>query len=143
MKSSGGTRIRKVFNMQVQALTITFSVFFTLYAAKGGARHVVYLNPAQLEETTKLNWVSQSFCIMAIATGKISVAILMGRLMAPSRWRRWILYFLSVPTFIAACVTIVFLFAQCSPPKARWIPSAGKCWAPERTNGLDVTVSSV
>ena len=134
---------QNVFDTQVQALTITFSVFFTLYAAKGGARHVVYLSPAQLEETTKLNWVSQSFCIMAIATGKISVAILMGRLMAPSRWRRWILYFLSIPTFIAACVVIVFLFAQCSPPKARWIPSAGKCWIPERTNGLDVTVSSV
>ncbi|KAF6220469.1 hypothetical protein HO133_002901 [Letharia lupina] len=122
-------------------LTITYSVFFTLYAAKGGARHFMYLTPAQVEETTLFNWVSQTFCIMAIATGKISVAILMGRLMAPNRWRKRILYFLSISAFIAACIFIISIFAQCSPPKALWIPSPGKCPHPKKINDLDVALA--
>lgn len=100
------------------------------------------LSPAQLEETTKINWASQTFCIMAIATGKISVAILMGRLMSPNRWRRWVLYFLSVSTFVASSIVIIFIFAQCSPPKALWIPGAGTCWDPKKINDLDVAMGS-
>ena len=142
VNSIEGPGSENYLTLQAQALTITFSVFFTLYAAKGGARHIVYLSPAQLEETTKLNRVSQTFCIMAIAMGKVSVAILMGRLMSPNRWRRWVLYFLAISTFIAACIVIIFIFAQCSPPKTLWIPTAGKCWNPEITNHLDVALSS-
>ena len=133
----------KESNIYTQALTITFSVFFTLYAAKGGARHAMSLSPAQLQEITLINWVSQTFCIMAIATGKVSVAILMGRLMAPSKWRRWTLYFLAISSFFAACIIIIFIFAQCSPPKALWIPSAGKCWDEKKTNDLDVALASM
>ena len=74
--------------------------------------------------------------------GKVSVAILMGRLMSPNRWRRWVLYFLAISTFIAACIVIIFIFAQCSPPKTLWIPTAGTCWNPSITNHLDVALSS-
>ena len=78
---------------------------------------------------------------MAIAMGKVSVSILMGRLMSPNRWQRWVLYFLAISTFIAACIVIIFIFAQCSPPKTLWIATAGKCWNPEITNHLDVALS--
>ena len=103
----------------------------------------MYLSSAQLEETTMINWVSQTFCIMAIATGKVSIAILMGRLMSPSRWRKWVLYILSISSMMAACIIIIFIFAQCSPPKALWILSAGKCWDPRKMNHLDVALASV
>lgn len=44
---------------------------------------------------------------------------------------------------MAACIIIIFIFAQCSPPKALWIISAGKCWNPKITNDLDVALASV
>ena len=62
--------------------------------------------------------------------------------MSPNRWRRWVLYFLAISTFIAACIVIIFIFAQCSPPKTLWIPTAGTCWNPKITNHLDVALSS-
>ncbi len=101
------------------------------------------MSSAQIEQTTWINWASQTFCIMGLATGKVSVAILMGRLMSPSRWRKWVLYFLSISSLIVACVVIITNFAQCSPPRTLWIPSAGKCWDFKRTNDLDVAIASM
>ena len=89
-----------------------------------------------------ISWVSRAFCIMAIATGKVSVAILMGRLMSPNRRRKWILYFLSISSLLAAFIILVSIFAQCSPPKALWKPSAGKCTDPKKINDLDVALAS-
>lgn len=117
--------------MENKILTIIASILLSLYAAKGGVRHYVDIKSAQLQEIVMLNWLSQCFCILAFPTGKISVAILIGRLMGPSKWRRYFLYFLSVAVLVVAIVCLVVVLAQCSPTRALWDPSAGKCWNPK------------
>lgn len=57
---------------------------------------VAFMGHEQTIEISQLNWVSQTFCVFAMATGKVSVALLIGRLMGPSRWRKRFLYFLSI-----------------------------------------------
>ena len=101
----------------------------------GGARHLYYLDPAQVEYVTKVNWISQPFNIMSIATGKISVALLLLRLLGPSAiGQKWFLYISSVLTFIFSSLTSIFTFVQCNPARALWegpvkVPHA-KCWNP-------------
>ena len=121
---------------------MNFSVLYTLYTTKGGSRHRFYMSSSQLQHVTELNWISQSISIMAIATGKVSVAVLIGRLMGPSRWRMWFLYFLSVTALLLACLCIIVIFTQCKPSKALWDPPVGKCWNPKGANDIYLAVSS-
>ena len=98
---------------------------------------------SQQENVTELNWISQAICIVAIATGKVSVAILIGRLMGPSKWRKWFLYFLSATVLILATVCIAIIFAQCKPTRALWVPFIGSCWDPKGSNDLYIAVAGI
>ena len=84
-----GSFIRKCANWGQVFITVA-SALFTVYVNSGGAHHVFYLAAVEPEEISKvieLNYVSQVFCIIAIATGKISVALLIYRLQPKSKWR--------------------------------------------------------
>ena len=135
--------IEPTANDPIKLLTIVFSVFVTLYADKGGARHRFFLDPPQLQEVTKLNWLAQPFSIIGFAIGKVSVAILCGRLMGPSKWRKRFLYFLSISVMALGIPCVTLLFVQCSPAKALWEPSAGKCWNPKVSIDFDILVGSM
>ncbi|KAI9822947.1 MAG: hypothetical protein M1826_000329 [Phylliscum demangeonii] len=100
-------------------------------ARHGGFRHVYYLSPDQVESTIKMNWMTQPFGIMALATSKISVALLILRVMGRSTYRRWFLYAIIGLTFTVNSIGCILTFAQCSPPRALWTPSIkGNCWDP-------------
>lgn len=124
-------------------LTIVFSALFTAYAASGGARHIFYLNsdPPQKSFVLKLNWVSQVFSIAGIASGKVSVALLIYRIQAPCKRRTWFLIFCSISSVLIGVGLVVSLMAQCSPPEALW-NGGGKCWDPEKVNTFDVVGAS-
>lgn len=126
--------------MRGQILAFVFSALFTAYALAGGARHVFYLDPhpAQKSHVLELNWVSQTFCIAAFATGKVSVALLIYRLQGPSRKRTWFLIFCAVSSILMAFGLIYSLMGQCSPPSALWVPGTGKCWDAKKVNNFDV-----
>lgn len=126
-----------------QILAITFSSFWTVLGANDGCRHLYYLSPEQISLVTKINWMSQPFAIMALATGKISVAFLILRIIGQSTWRRGFLYFSMITCFIFCALASIFTFVQCSPPKALWTPSIkGKCWKPESQSDFSVFVGS-
>ncbi|KAL8772198.1 MAG: hypothetical protein Q9194_004682 [Teloschistes cf. exilis] len=130
----------------VQMFTLTFSVMWSVYAGRGYARHEHYLRPVQRSDAGRLSVISRSCCIMAIATGKISVAFLIQRIQGPNKWRTWMLRFISISVFITALFAVVFLFAQCQPARALWTPSmikngTGHCWDPIPVNNYDIVIA--
>ena len=77
----------------------------------------------------ELSWVGQVFTVSAICIGKVSVALLIYRIQAPNKWRTRFLIFSSVTSIMVTIVLITLFFAQCTPAKALWEPSAGHCWS--------------
>ncbi|KAI4245225.1 MAG: hypothetical protein L6R40_002582 [Gallowayella cf. fulva] len=97
-------------------------------------------------DAIKVSVVSRACCIMAIATGKISVAFLIQRIQGSSKWRTWFLRFCSISVFLTALFAVIFLFAQCQPAYALWTPSmiedgTGHCWDPIPVNNYDIVIA--
>ena len=126
-------------------LFIPFAIAVTFLVKHGGARHLYYLTPENIEYVLKVDWISQPFNIMSLMSGKMSVAFLILRLLGPSTfWRKWFLYVNIVLNFILGSLTAILTFAQCDPPRALWegptkLPHA-KCWNP--TSQLDFSIFS-
>ncbi len=113
---------------------------FTGYASNGGTKHIFDIAPARIPQVTAFNYISQGSCMLGLSTGKVSVALLIYRLQAPSRWRTWLLALLTVSSFIMALLVIALFLAQCSSLKALWTPGTGTCWNPKVVN--DVLISA-
>ncbi len=121
---------------------------WSVYAGRGYARHAYYLRPEQLSDAGKLSVISRSFVIMAIASGKISVAFLIQRIQGPSKWRLWVLRAISISVFLTAIPAVVVLFAQCQPARALWTPSmikdgSGHCGNPIPPNNYAILVAGM
>ena len=120
--------VTKTFSVQISAI-------FTAYAKHGGCRHIFYLSDSQKVYVLRLNWLSQPFCVLALITGKISVALLILRMLAKvQKWQRWFLYAVIASVTVVGLVNCLLQFAQCSPPRALWTPSIAmksRCWAPK------------
>ncbi|MCJ1250149.1 hypothetical protein MMC30_007375 [Trapelia coarctata] len=122
----------------ITAASSTISV----YSSYGGTRHVFDLEPVQIAKAVEWNLVSLVFCIMAISTGKVSVALLIYRLQAPSKWRTWLLGFLSGSSLLVAVLIIGLEYAQCTPTEKLWIPTLpGSCWDAKKINNWDIAGS--
>ena len=121
---------RNLLTHDPQILTLTFTILWTIYATVGGCRHIFYLTTAQWYSLTKINWISQPFCVMAIASGKVSVAYLILRLQAPCKLRTGLLYFIAVSSVVFGVIDCVITFAQCSPSYSLWTANVtGSCWS--------------
>ena len=126
-------------------LFIPFAITVTILVDHGGARHLHYLTPENIEYVLKVDWISQPFNITSLMTGKMSVIFLLLRLLGPSSfWRKWFLYVNIVLNFVFGSLTVIFTFAQCNPPRALWegttkLPNA-KCWNP--ASQLDFSIFS-
>lgn len=91
---------------------------------------------------------------MAITTAKMSVALLILRLLGPSAVRRkWSLYVTICLTFVIGALACILTFVQCNPPRALWEPPSqvpgAKCWNPKiqanyatfSSGGLNLTLN--
>ena len=119
-----------------QVLYISTTIALTFNIAHGGARHLYYLTPSEIEYTTRVTWIENPIGIMAVVTAKISVAFLILRIMGPSTvWRKWSLYVCIILNFIIAVLACILTFVQCNPPRALWEPPSqvpgAKCWNPK------------
>ena len=125
---------------------MAFMAIWTVYASRGGCRHVYYLSPKQQALLTKINWVSQPFCIMAIVSSKASVSHLLLRILGPTKkFKRLFLYWLIYSMLVLGCIDSILTFAQCSPPRALWTASiapSAKCWPPEVQTNIAISVGS-
>ncbi|KAL9118844.1 MAG: hypothetical protein Q9187_004601 [Circinaria calcarea] len=113
-------------------LLLILTIFVTVLARNGGAKHLYDLDSQQIQTVVKLNWELQPFGIMALGTSKISVAFLLLRIFGPNTvWRRWFLYVTMVITFLVNALACIISFVQCNPPRALWetVPGA-RCWDP-------------
>jgi len=85
----------------------------------------------------KYNWIAQPWGIFGFAVGKVSVALLMLRIIGPNTvWRKWILWGTMVSVIIINAVGCILTFVQCDPPRALWNPQLvasgqAKCWNPK------------
>ena len=108
-------------------------MLWTIYSLSGGGRHVYYLSPEERVRLTRLNWVSQPPVIIALATGKISVAFLILRILGPgsTRWLRNVLYFIMWSSIGFSGLAVIIQFVQCSPVQKLWDTNLeGHCWNP-------------
>lgn len=118
----------------------------TFFVLSGGCRHTIYLvldkGIGGIETVIKLWYVIQPFAIMAIAVGRMSVAVLILRIMGPSKWRKMFLYFSIISTFVISTVASIIIFAACDPPQALWKPFLkAKCWNENVGNYVAITTS--
>lgn len=118
----------------------------TFFILAGGCRHTIYLlldkGIGGIETVIKLWYVMQPFAIMAIAVGRMSVAVLILRIMGPSKWRRIFLYFSIISTFVISTVACIIIFAACDPPRALWDPLIkAKCWNENVGNYMAIATS--
>ncbi|EEA27277.1 conserved hypothetical protein [Talaromyces marneffei ATCC 18224] len=93
----------------------------------GYGRHAVTLDLPHLEMAVLLNTVGFLFGILSFTIPKIAVAIMLIRILNPSRMHR---YFVIGLVSLAPCVAItciILLFTECDPPASQWdksIPNA-------------------
>lgn len=133
-----------------QALTLAFSILWTVLGHIGGCRHLYYLemDPAQAIRASRINWITQPVAIYALATGKVSVAFLILRIMGKSRWRRaFLIYGAMIASFIFCTIAVILTFAQCRPVTALWNPELvlmekATCWPPQRQSDFSLFVGS-
>ncbi|OAQ65152.1 hypothetical protein VFPPC_06312 [Pochonia chlamydosporia 170] len=130
------------------ALYVIYAAILTKLIEIGGMRHLFYLSPEQRIEAGKWSWVSQPFVIMGFATGKISVGLLLLRVVwETAYWRKWMVIFAIGSAFIITVINIILTFAQCSPSEALWNPgliAEGKatCWSPSVQTNFAIFLSS-
>ncbi|ESZ95457.1 integral membrane protein [Sclerotinia borealis F-4128] len=95
----------------------------------GVGRHAYYLTLSELSQSLKYLLILQAFGIMASVVPKLGVAILIINIVGTSNRGRWIFYFASIFLIMFGALNCIFLFAQCSPPRAIWeFDLTHTCW---------------
>ena len=103
----------------------------------GGVRHIQYIPESTLSFVMKLQYVNQTFGILCVWFGKISVALLLLRLIeTTSIWRRWFLWACVAIYSVLICACLIVEFAHCAPVKALWQlqllrTGRARCWDPK------------
>lgn len=111
--------------------SLTFTILWIPYVKAGGTHHFKFLDLPAVEKSLKYNWISQSFCVLGLIMGKISVGLLIRRIGISDIRMRYFLYFLMGSLTIIGILAIAFVWGQCTPVSRLWKPTApGKCWNP-------------
>lgn len=98
----------------------------------GYGRHAITLDLPHLEKAILLNTVGFLFGILSFTIPKIAVAIMLIRILNPSKIHK---YFIIGLVSCAACIAvicIILLFTECDPPASQWDKSIknAKCRDP-------------
>ncbi|CAF9923557.1 hypothetical protein IMSHALPRED_005962 [Imshaugia aleurites] len=112
-------------------LAIICTSLVTAEVAYGTGRHYQTLDSLQKVMAVKLNWISQPFAIFSCGVGKISIALLLLRIMPKNKIRERFLYILITLLFVINIIGLAFIFGQCSPARELWEPFIkGSCLKP-------------
>jgi hypothetical protein len=66
---------------------------------------------------------------MSFSLPKLAVVALLTQLLKPSRWHKWLLWFLGISCQAAQLATVGVLLGQCTPTRSLWNFSIkGQCW---------------
>lgn len=69
--------------------------------------------------------VGNTIIIVCLAVVKTSIGATLLRI-ATNKWHKLATWFVIVTVCITKALSVVFMFASCQPPRARWDPS--HCW---------------
>ena len=114
-----------------------------MLSLRGGNRHLYYLvleaDGRGYLHISRMMHLADPFSFMALAAGRISVALLLLRIISTSIWRSRFLYAMILITFIANAVWCILWFAKC-PPSPGFVPpyQAGVCWDPPAMLSLSI-----
>ncbi|PSN70136.1 hypothetical protein BS50DRAFT_585592 [Corynespora cassiicola Philippines] len=141
------TRSRIVQNMGIDdwsmylatVLGVMTSIVITLMVHYGFGRHVVYLSLPQLIQAVKWIWISAPISTWSACFGKISIALLLTRILNHKRAILWFLWLLIVALFVVNVLLTIITFAQCTPVNLLWkqldpTVDADRCWNPAIQN---------
>ncbi|KUL84352.1 hypothetical protein ZTR_06332 [Talaromyces verruculosus] len=108
-------------------IVLNLSINASIVATRNANNMVV-----DLPFALKLALISVSLGINALFLPKISVALLLARLLRPSRWVKFILVSTSILAFILGVVGVILTFVQCDPIPGQWNPERyhPTCWNP-------------
>ena len=110
----------------------------------GLGRHFYFIPAQQQTQVIKWNWIVEPVAIVPLPLAKISVALLLLRLMRPIvHWRKWILCLALALYTVITFLCGLFAIIQCDPPSALWdfqIDNA-KCRDPRVEGDLQITTS--
>lgn len=115
-------------------LGIGNNVCLTLSWSWGLGTHIEFLaaEPVRIMYTVKWVYLCEFFSIMCPGTGRISYALLLLRIIPPSKTRRRFLWSIIWIQFIVDVVTVAVSFCQCRPIQGFWDRTVeASCWAPE------------
>ncbi|KAI1401650.1 hypothetical protein F4819DRAFT_486339 [Hypoxylon fuscum] len=113
--------------MVTLAMYITLLPLCIVQVHYGLGRHIYYITAVHQIEMMKLTWIMQLINSLNLPIGRVSVVLLLERLMGrTTTWRRlflWVNMTLFTASMIASSILSV---AQCSPPRALWseVPEA-------------------
>lgn len=101
----------------------------------GAGRHAYYIAEMGIERAVliaKLSWLSHNPGVVAIGTGKISVALMILRFLPSSqKMLRWAIWTCVVTANILLIGVAPMTFLQCRPTSRLWdLRVEGMCWDP-------------
>ncbi|KAH9900475.1 hypothetical protein F4778DRAFT_739113 [Xylariomycetidae sp. FL2044] len=100
---------------------ITTLSLCTVLVHYGLGRHIYYVPIEHQQNLNRWNWIVQPFGILTLPIGKISVVLLLQRLMGPTAvFRKWFLWINMVAFTASMVASSILSFAQCNPPRALW-----------------------
>ncbi|KAI9653797.1 MAG: hypothetical protein M1831_005664 [Alyxoria varia] len=105
------------------AMAIATTSIFTYSVTLGFGRHIWTLDPQDTIKSIKYNYMAVPPQILAYSIPKISVAIFIDRILAPSKIRRIILYGVPGLQLINGVIAIIVLFKTCTPTASIWDPA--------------------
>jgi hypothetical protein len=112
-------------------LNLSYTILIVVAVDAGNGRHQYYLGPTATENAIKWNSIAFIPGMMSLALPKLGVAMLLMRLMNPSKTQRFILYFLSCTCIIFSLLCAIFLWIQCQPSAGLCNPVLNpKYWSP-------------
>lgn len=115
----------------------------TASIAAGFGRHEIYLDPAHLRKALKLNLMAQPFHFMGFAVPKVSVALLLFRLMGPDKHGVWFLRISMSILILGAILVSIFNFVHCNPIDSAWEPhKPARCWSSRAYLANNTIISS-
>lgn len=86
----------------------------------GTGRHIYYLTPEQIMQTTKITWIISPFAFLAVIFGRVSFAVSLLVLVGTKKWRRGLLYFIIATQFLTTLVLLGIIMFGCNPVRKYW-----------------------
>jgi len=122
---------------------MAYGAVVIVYTKYGGARHAFFLTPIEASQAVMYNYIANILIISALAFGKISVALLLLRLLPPNSTKARIFLHASWGSVFVIWVALeIVILAMCRPISAFWNPTAGSCWNPAQVGDWELFTGS-